>query len=109
MSKMSKLDIVKKTIKNKDCPVMPYHITFFSVMEKKIKDYFGVTDMDGLVGNYIKWLGIKGVWTKAEEELEKDKFGVLWRTNPLNRGNIVEPFLKEPDLNKIQIPDYTIK
>ena len=103
---MTRYEIVKETINNKDSMIIPYHVSFLNVMTEKIKDYLKTDDIDAAIGNYIKWLGINVPFTKLADNLERDAFGVIWKTNPYNRGNVAESPLKEPSIKNLQMPDY---
>ena len=103
---MSKVEIVERTIESKDSPVMPYHITAFAPMAEKVRAHFGATDLDAIFGNYLKWSSLKFPMNPIGPDLARDEFGVIWRTNPNNRGNVIEHPMKEPDLRLFEMPEY---
>jgi uroporphyrinogen decarboxylase len=103
---MTKRTNVERTIESPNASIIPYHITFMHFVEQKVKNHFKTDDIDGVIGNSIKWLGVEVPWTKLGHDLQRDEFGVVWKTNPYNRGNVVDHPLKEPDINKLQRPKY---
>lgn len=99
-------EIVEKTIQSKDAHVIPHHILFFPVLEKLIRERLGTDDLDAAIGNAVRWVGADESMTPAGDGLQEDPFGVVWKTDPRNRGCVVRSPLKDPDLRLARIPKY---
>lgn len=99
-------EIVKRTVQTKDASAVPYHILFFPVLEKLFRKRLGTDDLDAAIGNAIRWVGADEPMTPAGDGRQEDPFGVLWKTDPRNRGCVVRSPLKEPDMRLARIPRY---
>lgn len=98
--------IVERTVQSKNADIVPYHILFFPVLEKFFRERLGADDLDAAIGNAVRWVGADDPMTPMGDGLQEDQFGVVWKTDPRNRGCVVRSPLKEPDMRLARIPQY---
>src|ERR1035437_9758437 len=99
-------EIVEKTIQSKDAHIIPHHILFFPTLEKLFRERLGTDDLDTAIGNAVRWVEAGESMTPVGDGLQEDLFGVVWKTDPCNRGCVVRSPLKEPDMRLARIPKY---
>jgi uroporphyrinogen decarboxylase len=107
---MTKKERVKTAIAHRETDLVPYQVNCLSAAEKKLREYFGETDLDEIIGNHIAMFEPSFYSLFKTEILGKDKFkdafGAKWEIKPgEDIGTVVEYPLKEASLKGYSFPD----
>lgn len=104
---MTKREIIKCVLDGKKPPYVPWSFKFTEEPQKILQDYYGVEDLDPVVGNHILQLGSDiGFFDALGDNLYQDVFKVIWdRSIDKDIGNARGCVLSEPTLDGYQFPD----
>ncbi|MHC4315610.1 MAG: hypothetical protein ACYSW3_24460 [Planctomycetota bacterium] len=104
---MNKREVVKLAIEGKEVPYVPWHCGFTVEAADKLKMHFGRQDLDQVLDNHFVKLGSDiGFFTALGNDRFQDVFGVAWdRTVDKDIGNVEEPLLPEPTLERYEFPN----
>lgn len=104
---MEKRDVIKKVLDREKPPYVPWSFKFTLEPKQMLRNYFGVDDLDGVLGNHILGLGSDiGFFEDLGNNLFRDVFGVIWdRSIDKDIGNPIEPLIPEPSLAGYDFPD----
>ena len=88
-------------------PYVPWSISCTLEAEEKLRDYYGVTDLEEPLENHILGLGNDiGFFRALGDDIFQDHFGVKWnRKVDKDIGVVEEIILKEPTLAGYEFPD----
>jgi uroporphyrinogen decarboxylase len=107
---MTRKDRVKAALNHQETDFVPYQMDCLSAAEKKLKEYFGETDLNDIIGNHIAMFepSYYSIFIKEHITPEKfvDAFGATWELKPNEDiGTVIDYPLKEPTLNGFHFPD----
>jgi uroporphyrinogen decarboxylase len=104
---MDKREVVKLAIEGKEVPYVPWHCGFTAEAADKLQKHFGRQDLDQVLDNHFVKLGSDiGFFTALGDDRFQDVFGVVWdRTVDKDIGNVEEPLLPEPTLERYEFPN----
>lgn len=88
-------------------PYVPWSFKFTEEPKKMLQEYYGVNDLDVVLGNHILNLGSDiGFFEEVAPNMYKDVFGVVWdRSVDKDIGMPVEVLIKEPTMDGVVFPD----
>ena len=103
---------IRTAMAHKDCPV-PYNISLSPVALRKLREHCGVDNVADWMGLPIRMTNVKAIKPLYADpdvygDTIRDEFGVIWSTNPIDRGSPIGPCLLEPDLSAYKFPDPTV-
>ncbi|HIE50429.1 MAG TPA: uroporphyrinogen-III decarboxylase-like protein [Armatimonadetes bacterium] len=106
---MTRKEIVCAALEHRETPTVPYHLDFAPPVGEDLQQYFGTSDLDRALGNYLYWLSprpsLDFQGRRLKGPLVEDEFGVVWDKRPENRGYPVRHPLARPDLSGYTFPD----
>jgi uroporphyrinogen decarboxylase len=107
---MTRRERVKTAMKHQETDFVPFQMDFLSASEKKLKNYYGETDLQEVIGNHIAMFEPSYYSLFIKEHLDagrfKDAFGALWELKPNEDiGTVIDYPLKEPSLAGYDFPD----
>jgi uroporphyrinogen decarboxylase len=104
---MTPRSVVKMALDGKTPPYVPWSFSFTKEPQDVLKQYYGVDDLDDVLGNHILQLGSPiGFFEQLENHRVKDVFGVTWdRTHDKDIGMVEGQVLTEPSLINMTFPD----
>jgi uroporphyrinogen decarboxylase len=107
---MTNKERVLAAINHRESDLVPWQIDCLSAAEKKLKDYFGHSDLNEVIGNHISMFEPSYYSIFKSEELEankfRDAFGAIWELRPNEDiGTVIDNPLKEPSLRGFKFPD----
>jgi len=105
---MTRRERVTMALDHQQPDIVPYHITFTIPILEKVRDHYGVGDIDELIGNHLAILPALApdAWTEVEPNMWRDEFGVVWdRTIDKDIGTPANRCLPEPTLDRYTFPD----
>lgn len=104
---ITKREIIKIVLDGKKPPYVPWSFKFTKEPYEMLQQYFGVEDLDEVLGNHILQLGSDiGFFEKVGENLYRDYFGVVWdRSIDKDIGDIKGSVLPDPTLEGYSFPD----
>ncbi|WP_372772036.1 uroporphyrinogen decarboxylase family protein [Mangrovibacterium sp.] len=104
---MNKRDVIKMVLDGKKPPYVPWSFKFTEEPKKMLQEYYGVEDLDVVLGNHILNLGSDiGFFEEVAPNMLKDVFGVVWdRSVDKDIGMPVEVLIKEPTMDGVVFPD----
>jgi uroporphyrinogen decarboxylase len=104
---MTKREVIRKVLEGKTPPYTPWSFKFTKEPANLLKTYYGVEDLDLVIGNHILNLGSDiGFFEDLGDDRFRDVFGVVWdRRIDKDIGIPVGTLLPEPDLRPLIMPD----
>ncbi len=110
MSVMTKKERVKAAMAHVETDLVPYQMDCLSAAEKKLREHFGIEDLDQVVGNHIAMFEPSYYSLFKTVDLGprkfRDAFGATWELKPgEDIGTVIEHPLKEPTLQGYDFPD----
>jgi len=104
---MTKREVIKMVLDGKQPPYVPWSFKFTKEPKEMLQKYFGVKDLDKVLGNHILQLGNDiGFFDQLDEIHFKDVFGVVWdRSIDKDIGNVCNCVLPEPTLDGYTFPN----
>lgn len=107
---MTKKERVKAAMNHQETDFVPFQMDCLSAAERKLKEYYGVTDLPDIIGNHIAMFEPSYYSLFTEEHLDnnkfRDAFGATWELKPNEDiGTVIEYPLKEATLENYQFPD----
>lgn len=104
---MTKREVIKIVLDGKKPPYVPWSFKFTKEPNKILQEYYGVEDLDEILGNHILPIGgDAGYFTELGNDLFQDYFGVVWdRSIDKDIGNVKGCVLPEPTLKGYTFPD----
>jgi len=105
--KMQKREVIKMVLDGKKPPYVPWSFKFTEEPKKMLQEYYGVEDLDVVLGNHILNLGSDiGFFEEVAPNMYQDVFGVVWdRSVDKDIGMPVEVLIKEPTMDGVVFPD----
>ena len=105
----SKRDVVRKAFSHQAPPYVPWNFGFTLEAAEKLKEYYGVDDLESVLDNHFLFLGESiGSFTDLGNGFVRDYFGVTWdRTKDKDIGVVHGVVLPEPSLGGYEFPDPT--
>jgi uroporphyrinogen decarboxylase len=104
---MTKREIVRLVIDGKKPPYVPWSFAFTQEAQDKLREHYGVSDLEQVLHNHLLWLGNPvGFFEDIGNDRVRDVFGVVWdRSMDKDIGNVENPQLTEPTLAGYTFPD----
>ncbi len=104
---MTKRDVIKLVLDGKKPPYVPWSFKFTQEPKEALEKYYGVDDLDTVLGNHILQLGNDyGFFDNLGDNLYRDVFKVVWdRSIDKDIGDVKDIMLPEPTLKGYQFPD----
>ena len=101
---------IRETLAHREPARVPYNFSFSPAVRARLEAHFGTRDVERAIGLPLRMTGtrsIKPLYASPEEfgTRVSDEFGVVWSTNPIDRGAPIGPCLREPDLSDYRFPD----
>jgi len=106
---MTKREIIKLVLDGGKPPYVPWSFKFTKEPLDILKKYYGVDDLDPVIGNHILQLGSDiGFFDQVGPNLYQDVFKVIWdRSIDKDIGDVSGTVLPEPTLEGYQFPNPT--
>jgi uroporphyrinogen decarboxylase len=100
---------IKAVLQHQPGEPVPYNFTFSPLAQRRAEEHYG-RDLEDVLQLPMRMTGLNSVKPlyadpKDYGETVEDEFGVLWSTNPIDRGAPIRPCLKEPNLKGYSFPD----
>jgi uroporphyrinogen decarboxylase len=107
---MTKKERVKAAMNHQESDYIPFQMDCLSAAERKLKEYYGASDISDMIGNHIAMFepSYYSLFTKEHIDNSKfiDAFGAKWELKPNEDiGTVIEHPLKEATLENYQFPD----
>lgn len=104
---MTKREVIKMVLEGKKPPYVPWSFKFTLEPKLELEKYYGVDDLDQVLGNHVLQLGSDiGFFDYLGENLYRDVFGVVWdRSIDKDIGDVKGCLLSEPTLEGYSFPD----
>ena len=104
---MTKREVIKLVLDKGKPPYVPWSFKFTKEPKEMLQKYYGVEDLDPVLGNHILQLGSDiGFFEQVGPTDYKDVFGVVWdRSIDKDIGNSDGKLLPEPTLEGYTFPD----
>ncbi len=107
---MTKKERVKTAMAHIETERLPYQMDCLSAAERKLREYFGVEDLDAAVGNHIAMFEPSYYSLFKTSDLGparfRDAFGATWELKPgEDIGTVTDHPLKEATLRGYEFPD----
>ena len=104
---MTKREVIKAVLDGKKPPYVPWSFKFTVEPKTQLQEYYGVEDLDPVLGNHVLQLGSDiGFFKSLGNNLYQDVFGVVWdRSIDKDIGDVKSVVLPEPTLKDYQFPD----
>ncbi|MCL2305023.1 MAG: uroporphyrinogen decarboxylase family protein [Planctomycetaceae bacterium] len=104
---MTKRDVVRQVLSGETPPYVPWSFSFTIEAAKKLKEYYGVDDIETPLENHLLGLGSDiGFFEDLGDDIYRDCFGVTWnRKVDKDIGLPDDVLLKEPTLQGYEFPD----
>lgn len=104
---VTKREVIKMVLDGKKPPYVPWSFKFTKEPKEQLEKYYGVKDLDVVLGNHILQLGNDiGFFTYLGGDLYQDVFKVVWdRSIDKDIGNVRGSVLPEPTLEGYTFPD----
>lgn len=105
--RMTKREVIKQVLDGGKPPYVPWSFKFTKEPMEQLQQYYGVKDLDTVLGNHILNLGNDyGFFDDLGNDLYRDVFKVVWdRSIDKDIGNVTEPVIPEPTLDGYTFPD----
>ena len=103
---MTKREIVRMALNGDRPPYVPWHFIFSQAAFEKLRNHFGVADLEQILDNHLIRMGsVLGFFTDLPDDCVRDHFGVVWdRRIDKNFGYIKNIVLKRPTLDGFYCP-----
>lgn len=104
---MTKREVIKMVLDGKKPPYVPWSFKFTQEPKEQLQAYYGVEDLDPILGNHILQLGNDiGFFYYLGDNRYRDVFGVVWdRSIDKDIGDVKTIVLPEPSLKGYTFPD----
>lgn len=104
---MTKREVMKMVLDGKKPPYVPWSFKFTQEPKEQLQAYYGVEDLDPILGNHILQLGNDiGFFDYLGDNRYRDVFGVVWdRSIDKDIGDVKTIVLPEPSLKGYTFPD----
>ena len=104
---LTKREVICRVLDGQRPPYVPWSISYTYEAGEKLREYYGVVDIEGPLKNHILGLGSDvGFFTELGNDIFQDDFGVKWdRQVDKDIGVVQEVILKEPTLSGYEFPD----
>ncbi len=104
---MTKREVVQLALAAQRPPYVPWSFSFTHEAAAKLRQHFGVTDLEPTLQNHLLGLGNGiGFFENAGADRVRDVFGVVWdRSVDKDIGVVENCVLPEPTLTGYQFPD----
>jgi uroporphyrinogen decarboxylase len=104
---MTKREVIKLVLDGKTPPYVPWSFKFTKEPKEALEEYYGVTDLDRVLGNHILQLGSDiGFFDYMGNDLYQDVFKVVWdRSIDKDIGDAKFPVLPAPTLKDYTFPN----
>jgi len=104
---MTKRDVIRIVLDGKKPPYVPWSFKFTLEPKLMLQKYYGVSDLDTVIGNHILQLGSDiGFFENQGNNIYQDVFNVIWdRSIDKDIGNVSGSVLSEPTLEGYQFPN----
>ncbi len=101
---------IRRTLAHAPIGPVPYNLSCTPPALAALQRHYAFTDMDDFLDLPIRMTATKSIKPLYASPAEfgptvRDEFGVLWSTNALDRGSVIQPCLAEPDLSRYTFPD----
>lgn len=103
----TKRDVIKMVLDGKKPPYVPWSFKFTKEPLEQLQEYYGVKDLDPVIGNHILNLGSDiGFFKHLGGNLYQDVFKVVWdRSIDKDIGDVKNIVLTEPTLEGYEWPN----
>lgn len=104
---MTKREVIRMVLDGKKPPYVPWSFKFTQEPKQELEKYYGVDDLDEVLGNHILQLGSDiGFFDHLGGDLYRDVFQVVWdRSIDKDIGDVKGCVLPEPTLEGYTFPD----
>lgn len=104
---MTKREVIRMVLDGKKPPYVPWSFKFTVEPKQELEKYYGVGDLDEVLGNHILQLGSDiGFFDSLGGNLYRDVFGVVWdRSIDKDIGDVKGCVLPEPTLEGYTFPN----
>ncbi|MFR9566364.1 MAG: uroporphyrinogen decarboxylase family protein, partial [Rikenellaceae bacterium] len=104
---MKKRDVIKLVLDGGTPPYVPWSYKFTQEPKEMLMKYYGVDDLDPILGNHILQLGSDiGFFEQVGEDLWQDVFKVVWdRSIDKDIGDVRGTLIEEPTLEGYTFPN----
>ena len=105
---MTKREVIKTVLDGKKPPYVPWSFKFTEEPKKMLQQYYGVDDLDVVLGNHILNLGSDiGFFDEIAPNMFRDVFGVVWdRSIDKDIGDPKAPYvISEASMEGMEFPD----
>jgi len=104
---MTKREVIRTVLDGKKPPYVPWSFKFTKEPKEILEKYYGVDDLDPILGNHVLQLGSDiGFFDDLGSDLFRDVFGVVWdRSIDKDIGDVKGLVLSEPTLEGYKFPD----
>lgn len=104
---MTKREVIKAVLDGQKPPYVPWSFKFTKEPYDMLRKYYGVDDLDLVLGNHILQLGSDiGFFENIGDNLYQDHFGVVWdRSIDKDIGDVKGSVLTEPTLDGYTFPN----
>lgn len=104
---MTKREVIKMVLDGKKPPYVPWSFKFTQEPKEQLQAYYGVEDLDPILGNHILQLGNDiGFFDYLGDNRYRDVFGVVWdRSIDKDIGDVKTIVLPEPSLKGYTFPN----
>ncbi len=104
---MTKREVIKVVLDGGKPPYVPWSFKFTQEPKEALEKYYGVDDLDPVLGNHILQLGSDiGFFENLGDDLFQDVFGVVWdRSIDKDIGDVKSCVLPEPTLEGYTFPN----
>lgn len=105
----SKREVVTRAFSYQAPPYVPWHLGFTVEAAEKLRNYYGVQDLETVLDNHLLFVGEPDrFFTDLGHGYVRDYFGVTWdRTKDKDIGVVHGCVLPEPELGCYEFPDPT--
>ena len=102
-------DWIQETLAHRESDRVPYNFMFSPPAQRQVEARFG-EDLAERLDMPLRMTSLKSVkplYASPDEfgPTAVDEFGVVWSTNPIDRGSPIGPCLREPGLTDYTFPD----
>lgn len=104
---MTKREVIRMVLEGKKPPYVPWSFKFTLEPKLTLQKYYGVDDLDEVLGNHVLQLGSDiGFFDNRGNNLYRDVFGVVWdRSIDKDIGDVKGCLLSEPTLEGYTFPN----
>lgn len=103
----TKREVIKMVLDGQKPPYVPWSFKFTQEPKEQLQKYYGVEDLDVVLGNHVLQLGSDiGFFEYLGNDLYQDVFKVVWdRSIDKDIGDVKSIVLPEPTLEGYTFPD----